>query len=181
MKTIRNIIVILLSIISVSASAQSFNTEVVIEEKKTETKVLPNITVLSLEGKEVEFTASCGMKHVVLCNITAPNLGNWMGKFKEAGIPSVSLISWAPILTKGMTKYTMAFYKKTFYKWQIKYGITYSIDCQQNMIKVWGLPKSPGCMYIYVLGPHGEVLYSSGATNEAEFNTAILEAAEYMK
>lgn len=181
MKTIRNILVVLMSIMSISANAQSFNIEKQVEVDKPQGKILPNITVLSLEGKEVEFTAACGIKHVVLCNISAPNLGNWMRKFKEVGIPSVSLISWAPILTKGMTKYTMAFYKKTFYKWQVKYGITYSIDCQKNMINVWGLPEKHNCMYIYVLGPQGEVLYSAGATNESEFDTYIKEAANYMK
>lgn len=181
MKTIRIILVALISIMSISANAQSFNVEKQVETEKPQSKILPNITVLSLEGKELEFTAACGIKHVVLCNISAPNLGNWMGKFKEVGIPSVSLISWAPILTKGMTKYMLAFYKKAFYKWQIKYGVTYSIDCKKNMINVWGLPENHNCMYIYVLGPQGEVLYSAGATTAEEFDANIKEAANHMK
>lgn len=181
MKLVKIFAVILLSLAFVGANAQSFNVEKTVEEKTPNAKILPNITVLSLEGKEVEFTAACGMKHVVLCNLNSgPNLGNWMAEFKKAGIHSVSLISWAPILSKGMSKYMLAFYKKTFYKWQSKYGITYNIDCKKNMIKVWGLPERPSCMYIFVLGEQGEVLYNAGATDAGTFIQAINEAAKYL-
>lgn len=181
MKTVKIIAIAVLSVMFMSANAQSFTVETPVETAKQEVKILPDITVLSLEGNEVQFTAACGMKHVVLCNIGAPNVGNWMKKFKEAGVPTVSLISWAPMLTEGMAKYMLAFYRKSFYKWQKKYGITYSIDCQQNMIKVWGLPKDEKCMYVFVLGEQGEVLYSAASTNADSFNRAIIEAAKYMK
>lgn len=181
MKTVKFIAIAFFLVLFMSANAQSFTVETPVETSHQEVKTLPNITVLSLEGKEVQFTTACGMKHVVLCDIGEPNVGNWMNKFKEAGVPTVSLISWAPVLTKGMTKYMLAFYKKTFYRWEIKYGVTYNIDCQQNMINVWGLPKDDKCMYVFVLGEQGEILYSAAATNADSFDKAIIEAAKYMK
>ena len=48
MKTIRNILVVLMSIMSISANAQSFNIEKQVEVDKPQVKMLPNITVLSL-------------------------------------------------------------------------------------------------------------------------------------
>ncbi|MBR6655533.1 MAG: hypothetical protein IKL20_02880 [Alistipes sp.] len=181
MKTIKFIAIAFFLVLFMSANAQSFTVESPVDTSRQEVKTLPNITVLSLDGKEVLFTTACGMKHVVLCNIGAPNVGNWMNKFKEAGVPSVSLISWAPMLTKGMTKYMLAFYKKTFYRWEKKYGVTYNIDCQQNMVNVWGLPKDDKCMYVFVLGEEGEILYSAASTNADSFDKAIIEAAKYMK